>query len=483
MTQSAAETPNIVIILHDNTGWGDWGLYGGNTATPQIDKLASEGMRFNNYTVEAQCTPTRSAMMTGRLPSRTGCYAVPLPGQGAYGLCPWEYTIAELLSDAGYATSQWGKWHLGEVDGRLPNDQGFDECWFEKNTTDEAAYTSYALFKELQKKDPSIETPKLWEGKKGEKAKAVAELDMKIRPLLDEIITEKASDFIKRKAKEDVPFFTYIALTHIHPREAVNPKFDQTDPERSGMYADIIAEQDHHSGQILAAIDEAGIADNTIVLLASDNAAGGVNIIPGGSNGPWGGNFFTPPYEGSCRVPAMVRWPGKIPAGVISEEPVTAVDWYRTFATFAGAADKVPDDRPIDSVDTSELLLGNADSSGREYVLFAGPDGDMMSVKYGDIKVMFRYSEGIDKPIVKPQFPLVFDLGSDPGEKFNLMYDKLDMAFMFQPAFKALIEYKLSTVKYPNIKPGKEFKGYENVKGVIHAAEAKIGEYELHHHG
>jgi arylsulfatase len=138
--------PNIVYILHDNTGCGDWGVYGGNVATPRIDKFASEGIRFNNYTVEAQCTPTRSAILTGRLPSRAGTYAVPLPGQGAYGLCPWEYTIAELLSDAGYATSMWGKWHLGEVDGRLPNDKGFDECWFEKNTTDEAGYTSYALF-------------------------------------------------------------------------------------------------------------------------------------------------------------------------------------------------------------------------------------------------------------------------------------------------------------------------------------------------
>src|SRR6478672_1055639 len=100
--------PNIVFILHDNTGWGDWGVYGGTVATPRIDKFASEGIRLNNYTVEAQCTPTRSAILTGRLPSRSGTYSVPLPGQGAYGLCPWEYTIADLLSDAGYATSLWG---------------------------------------------------------------------------------------------------------------------------------------------------------------------------------------------------------------------------------------------------------------------------------------------------------------------------------------------------------------------------------------
>ena len=479
---ATSDRPNIVFILHDNTGWGDWGVYGGNTATPRIDKFASEGIRFNNYTVEAQCTPTRSALLTGRLPSRSGTYAVPLPGQGAYGLCPWEYTIAELLSDAGYATSLWGKWHLGEVEGRLPNDQGFDEAWFERNTTDEAGYSSYALFQELLKKVPGMEQPMLWNGKKGEKATADRELDMKIRPFLDEMIAEKATDFIKRKAQEGTPFYTYIAFTHFHPPEASHPDFTQKDPARSGMYADIIAEQDYRTGQILDAVKEAGIDENTIVILSSDNSTGGVNIIPGGSGGPWHGNFFTPPYEGSYRVPAMIRWPGKIPAGVVSEDIVSAVDWYRTLATIAGAADRVPTDRPIDSVDISEFLLGKTESAGRESVMLAGNDGDMMSVKYGQIKVIFRYAEGIDKPIVKPQWPIVYDLASDPGEKFNLMYDKLDMMFMFAPAFKALTEYKLSTVQYPNIKPGADFDGYGGVKGLVHEGEHAIAEYELHHH-
>jgi arylsulfatase len=480
---SETDRPNVVYILHDNTGWGDWGVYGGTTATPRIDKFASEGIRFNNYTVEAQCTPTRSAILTGRLPSRSGTYAVPLPGQGAYGVCPWEYTLAELLSDAGYATSQWGKWHLGEVDGRLPNDQGFDECWFEKNTTDEAGYTSYALFNQMVKeKIPGMEIPKLWNGKRGEKATPDRDLDMAIRPLLDQMIAEKATDFIKRTAKEGKPFFTYIAFTHFHPPEAAHPDFDQKDPSRSGMYADIIAEQDYRTGQILDAIEEAGITDSTLVILCSDNSSGGVNIVPGGSNGPWHGNFFTPPYEGSMRVPAMVRWPGKIPAGVVTEEPLTSVDWYSTIATLAGAADKVPTDRPIDSVDTSEFMLGKAKTSGREYVLFAGPDGELMSVKYGDIKVIFRYGEGIDKPMVKPMFPIVYDLGSDPGEQFNLMYEKLDMMWMFAPAFKALTEYKLSTVKYPNIKPGEDFSGYKGVSHLVDEGKAEIGAWELHHH-
>jgi arylsulfatase A-like enzyme len=477
----AAEQPNIVFILHDNTGWGDWGVYGGNTATPRIDKLASEGIRFNNYTVESQCTPTRSAIMTGRLPSRSGTFKVPLPGQGAYGLCPWEYTIAELLSDAGYATSLWGKWHLGEVDGRLPHEQGFDECWFEKNTTDECAYSSFALFREWEKKG-LVEQPTMWSAIKGEKAKPAQKMDMELRAHLDEMITEKATDFIKRKAKEGTPFYTYIALTHIHPREAVHPDFDQTSPDRSGLYADIVAEQDYRTGQILDAIEQAGITDNTLVILSSDNSTGGVDIVPGGSPGPWHGDFFTPPYEGSMRVPAMVRWPGKVPAGVVSDDALTALDWYRTLATIAGAADKVPDDRPIDGVDASEFLLGKTKSSGREFVLFEGPDGEMMSVKYGNVKIIFRYSKGIEDPIVTPQFPLAYDLASDPGERFNLMYNTMDMAWMFGPAFKALTEYKVSTIKYPNIEPGKDFSGYGNLDGLVHKGEAKIADWELAHH-
>ena len=164
-TQRGTTRPNIVFILCDNIGWGDFSCYGGGTPTPRIDKLASEGIRFNNYTVESQCTPTRTALMTGRQSLRCGTYTV-IPGQGKLGLTPWEYTIAELLSDAGYATSLFGKWHLGNTEGRLPNDQGFDEWWGYKNSVDEAGYGSYALFRTVAKAK-GIETPKIWEGKKG----------------------------------------------------------------------------------------------------------------------------------------------------------------------------------------------------------------------------------------------------------------------------------------------------------------------------
>ncbi len=454
---------NIVFVLCDNVGWGDFSCYGGSIPTPRIDKLASEGIRFNNYTVESQCTPTRSAILTGRQSVRCGTYTV-IPSQGKNGLTPWEYTIAELLSDAGYVTSMWGKWHLGDTEGRLPTDQGFDEWWGYRNTVDEAGYAAYATFRALAKAK-GIESPKIWEGKKGRKSTAVRELNMEVRPLLDELIVGKATDFIKQAAKGDKPFFTYVALSHVHPPEKAHPDFDQTDPKRMGLYADLIAEMDHRVGQIVDCVEEVGIADNTIIVFSSDNATCYVPSFGfGGSNGPWRGDFFTPPSEGSMRVPAMVRCPGTVPAGVITQEMFSAHDWYKTFAALAEASDRVPTDRPLDGIDASKFLLGESKTTGRETLLFFGPDGSLMSVKWHNIKLWLRYSEAIEKPIVTPQFPMVFDLGSDPGERNSLFPAKMDIGWMFELILPFVFEYEKSIAQYPNIKPGEEFTGYTKSK-------------------
>jgi arylsulfatase A-like enzyme len=452
--------PNIVFILCDNVGWGDFSCYGGSIPTPRIDKLASEGIRFTNYTIESQCTPTRTAIMTGRQSVRCGTYTV-VPGQGKLGLTPWEYTIAELLSDAGYATSMCGKWHLGDTEGRLPTDQGFDEWWGYRNTVDEAGFMAYATFRALSKAK-GIESPKIWEGKKGQKSAAVRELDMEVRPLLDELIVDKAIDFITKTAKGEKPFFTYVALSHVHPPEKAHPAFDQTDPKRMGLYADLIAEMDYRVGQIVDCVEQAGIAENTIIVFSSDNASCYVPSFGyGGSNGPWRGHFCTPPSEGSMRVPAMIRWTGNVPSGVVSEGMLSAHDWYKTLAALAGASDKVPTDRPMDGVDASEFLLGENKHTGREALLFFGPDASLMSVKYDKIKVWLRYSKGVEEPIVAPQVPIVFDLGSDPGEQNNLFADKMDIGWMFELILPFVGEYEKSIAQYPNIKPGEEFTGYK----------------------
>jgi arylsulfatase len=294
---SSSPPINIVFILVDNAGWGDLSVYGGVTPTPRIDGLASQGIRFNNYNVEPQCTPTRSAILTGRMPVRQGTYTVPLPGQGAYGLSPWEYTLAHLLSDAGYSTALFGKWHCGEAPGRLPTDVGFDEWWGLKNSSDEAGYTAYPLFKEA-----GIEPPMIWEGKKGQQSTPVMPLDMNLRPIINEkYIIPKIISFIKAQAEAKKPFFVYVGYSEMHPPMAANPNFAGKSTARGGVYADVIAELDYRVGQVLDAIKDAGIDENTIVVLTADNTTGGGPAVPGGYNGPWRGNFMTPPFEGSYR--------------------------------------------------------------------------------------------------------------------------------------------------------------------------------------
>ena len=161
------------------------------------------------------------------------------------------------------------------------------------------------------------------------------------------------------------------------------------------------------------------------------------------------------------RTVAMVRWPGTVPAGVVTEEMLSAHDWYKTFAALAGALDNVPADRPLDGVDASRLLTGDSEHSGRESLVFFGPDGSMMSVKAHNIKIWLRYNEGFDKPVVKPVWPMVFDLGSDPSELNNLTADKMDEGWELGVVMGPAAEYLKSFAEYPNIKPGQEFDGYK----------------------
>jgi arylsulfatase A-like enzyme len=457
--QTAHKKPNIVFILVDNIGWGDFSVYGGTTATPRIDGLANSGIRCNNYNVEAQCTPTRSAILTGRQSVRTGCYTVPLDPHLPYGLAPWEYTIAELLSDAGYATALYGKWHLGAVEGRLPTDQGFDEWWGYKDSMDEAGWDSYAVYRELIKATGG-ESPKIWEGRKGEPSKPVRDLNMEVRPFMDEMIAKHTTDYIAKQARAGKPFFVYTALSHSHPPERVHPEFDQTSPERIGAYSDMIAEMDFRVGQILDAIARAGVENNTIVIFSSDNGTGGIPGVQGGSSGPWRGYFSNPPYEGSMRVPAMIRWPSHVPAGVVSQQMLTAHDWLPTLAGMVRESSRVPTDRPIDGIDASAFMLGTSTTTGRDSYLFFGPDAGPMSVKWGNIKVILRYADSFETPIETPYWPRVYDLSSDPHEDYNLMVYKMDMTWMLGVALKFVAEYQKSVAEYPNIKPGEDFTGY-----------------------
>jgi arylsulfatase A-like enzyme len=466
--QSARQKkPNIVFILLDNIGWGTFGVYGGMIPTPRIDKFASEGIRFNNYNVEAQCTPTRSAILTGRHPVRSGTFRVPFPGEGQSGLAPWEYTIAKLLSDSGYATALYGKWHLGEHPGRLPNDQGFDEWWGIKNSSDEAGYSAWPLFKES-----GMPQPMIWEGKKGKPSKPVMPFDLKVRPILDgDYIIPKTVEYIKRNAAARKPFFVYVGYSEMHPPVIGHPDFVGKSTQRGGLFADIVGEIDYRVGQILDAVKEAGIDDNTIVILSSDNGSGGaVPQLGACMNGPWRGDFLNTPFEGSMRVPGIIRWPGTVPAGVVTNEMLAAVDWLPTLAGMAGASKLVPKDRPIDGIDASAFMLGKSNTTSRDSYMFFGTDGELLSIKWKIYKTIFRYTEtpALEKPYIAPQFPMFYDLTSDPHEDNNLFNSDLTCGWILAPNFKLIGEYQRSLKEYPNIKVGEDFKGYK--KSILQSA-------------
>ncbi|MCJ8319629.1 MAG: sulfatase-like hydrolase/transferase [Colwellia sp.] len=458
----ANDKPNIIYLLVDNWGWGDLSIQGSTIQTPNIDDFANQGLRLTNFNVQNQCTPTRSALHTGRLPIRTGNQKVPAPGEPD-GLAYWEYTLPELLSDAGYHTSLFGKWHVGASIKKLPNYQGYDYFWGTQEGTNAAGYTSTPQW------DPTVaSTPYIYEGVKGKDAKKVKIFDIAAKVNLDNEITERAIENIKKQAKNGKPFFSFIAFTHFHPPYTVHDDFKNA--SKSGIYADTQMEVDFNIGRVLKAIDKAGIAKNTIVILTGDNGAGnfpqGSSLAAGedgggGSNGPWRGGLSTA-YEGGLRTPAMIRYPDKIKAGRVSDEIVGDIDMYNTIASFAGADKLVPSDRPIDGVNQKDFFLGKKEQSNRDhFIVFVGDD--LFAIKWRNIKMHFMATESTHSAaITKFTFPQVYDIKNDPKEAYELWGNKGYVhAWLMEPIMKKIVQLKTSMAKYPNIKPGEEFQGYD----------------------
>ena len=295
----------------DNFGWGEPGFNGGGiirgAATPELDALAAEGLRLTNFNVEVQCTPSRSAIMTGRYAIRSGNGVVPL-GEGVYGLVQWEVTMAEMLADAGYATGMFGKWHLGRTEGRFPTDQGFDEWYGVPNSTDEAVYSSLAEFQ-----GSGVAETYVMNGVKGSMPEKVMPYTIDYRPLIDRDLTDRAIDFMKRSAEAEKPFFVYLPYTATHFPTMPHPDF--VGKSGNGPWGDLLMQIDSYVGELTATVDDLGIADNTIVIFTADN--GPESFGPGetsitvetaihGTAGPWRSTLFTG-YEGALRVPFAAR--------------------------------------------------------------------------------------------------------------------------------------------------------------------------------
>ena len=449
---AAQDKPNIVLVFMDNFGWGEPGFNGGGiirgAATPRLDSLADEGLRLTNFNVEVQCTPSRSAIMTGRYAVRSGNGTVPL-GEGTYGLVQWEITMAEMLSDAGYATGMFGKWHLGRTEGRFPTDQGFDEWYGVPNSTDESVYSSLEGFA-----DSGVAESFVMDGKKGSVPEKVRPYRLDYRPQIDRDLTDRAISFMQRQAREKKPFFVYLPYTATHFPTMPHPDF--IGKSGNGPWGDLLMQIDSYVGELLDTIDDLGVAENTIFIFTADNgpealSAGETSLTVEtamhGSAGPWRSTLFTG-YEGALRVPFAIRWPGKIAAGLVSDEIVHEMDLFPTLARIVGG--DVPDDRNIDGIDMSEFLLGQKAQSGREgFVVYMG--NDIFGVKWRDWKLHFKEQTALHGVFREYTMPRVYNLMNDPQERDNVLFPH---TWVTKAALPQLEEHAASLRENPPVPTG-----------------------------
>lgn len=444
-----AKKPNVVLVLMDNLGWGELGVYGGGilrgAPTPRIDKFAGEGLRLLNFNVEAQCVPSRASLLTGRYAVRTGNGSVPLDSP-IYGLLKWEYTLAEMFADAGYTTAMYGKWHLGQTKGRFPTDHGFDEWYGIPNSSNDAFWPENPRFREGA--HPFVKYTYIMESRRGEEPKNVKLYDLKARAAIDTEITDRAIAYMRKQAKGEKPFFLFLPYTQPHMPILAAPDF--AGKTRNGEFADILAQMDAYTGRLLDEVDRLGLRDNTIFIFTSDN--GGEATAPyHGFNGPWRGTYFTG-WEGSLRAPFLIRWPGKVPAGKVSNEIVHEMDLFPTLARVAGG--KVPRDRVFDGIDQLDFFLGKKEQSNRESLVIYLAN-EICGVKWRNWKMITRQVDrGFGEPVKQFSFPLWYDLHTDPKEENPLDPRFVENLWVRWPAGQVLVDHQTTLKKEPPIRPG-----------------------------
>lgn len=376
-----SERPNFIIIFIDDLGYGDLGSYGGTDArTPNIDSLAEEGMRFTSFYAQSVCGPSRGALMTGRYPHRVG---------GGWTTNANEIFVSEILKDAGYVTACVGKWDMSRrryQEALVPNSQGFDYYYGALGANDGNKVTLYHNREEL-------ETTTDMAG-------------------LTELFTSKSIEFLEEN--RDKPFFLYLAHTMMHVVIDASPRFRNR--TGNGLYADTLEELDAETGRLLATLDELDLTDNTVVLFTSDNGPWSNDQnrqhtknakyvrwtegpeLPWGSSGPLRGAKGSN-WEGGVRVPAMVRWPSNIPAGLTSDAIVSTLDVLPTFAEIAGAGNRVPTDRVIDGVDQTKLFMGESINGARDHFFYFEKDElqavrhDRWKLRLSDLKEIRTWTE------------------------------------------------------------------------------------------
>jgi arylsulfatase A len=387
-----ADQPNVVVIFTDDQGYGDVGCFGApHIRTPNLDAMASRGARYTSFYVGSPvCTPSRAALMTGCYPARVGLEeGVLFPGDEE-GLHPDEETIADLLSEAGYATGCFGKWHLGDHEPFLPTDHGFDSYLGLPYSNDMRPETDHPPLPLFESAEVIEESPD--------------------QHLLTRRYTDAATDFIADHAGEE-PFFCY--LPHTMPHVPLHASEEFAGESRRGLYGDVIEEIDWSVGQVIETLREEGVAEDTLVLFTSDNGPWLVKEERGGDAGPLRGGKATT-WEGGLRVPCIAEWPGEIPAGTVCDELVTAMDVLPTLCDVTGATRP---ENAIDGLDASALLRDpEGAESPREAFHYFESDGDLGAVRDAE---GWKYHREHDA---------LYHLGRDIGERRDKSDERPDVA-------------------------------------------------------
>ncbi len=467
----AAEKPNILVIWGDDIGQSNisaytMGLMG--YRTPNIDRIAKEGKIFTDYYGEQSCTAGRSSFITGQSVYRTGLSKVGLPG-AELGMQKEDPTIAGLLKAQGYMTAQHGKNHLGDKDEMLPTNHGFDEFLgnlYHLNAEEEPELEDYPKDPEFRKRyGPRGVIKSSVDGK----IEDTGPLTKKRMETIDDETVAATLDFVERAHKSGKPFFAWWNGTRMHFRTHVKPELRGISGQDE--YGDGMVEHDRHVGMILDKLDELGIADNTIVFYSTDNGVH-MNTWPDAGMTPFQGEKNTN-WEGGWRVPAMVRWPGKIEAGSVSNDIMHHMDWLPTFLAAAGEPDikaklkkggaqaigrsyKVH----LDGYNMLPLLTGETEENPRKEIFYFADTGELTALRYNDWKAIFLEQESKDtlrawiEPWKELRVPLIFNLRRDPYERAyftsNTYYDWLiDHVFFLVPAQAYVGEFLKTFQEFP----------------------------------
>lgn len=475
----AKDKPNILIIWGDDIGITNLSCYSDGLMgyrTPNIDRLAAEGMRFTDYYGEQSCTAGRSAFITGQSVFRTGLSKVGMPGADL-GLRAEDPTIAELLKPLGYATGQFGKNHLGDKDEFLPTRHGFDEFYgnlYHLNAEEEPEHRDYPSPQDFprfrERFGPRGVLRCKADGQGGQTIEDTGPLDRKRMETVDEEFLDAAEEYIRRQQQAGTPFFVWFNTTHMHFRTHAKPEILGQSGRWQSEYHDVMIEHDKHVGRLLDLLDELGIADDTFVMYGTDNGPH-MNTWPDGAMTPFR-NEKNSNWEGAFRVPALLRWPGKIPAGVVSNEIVSHLDLLPTLLAAGGEPDikaKLKAGQQagtkhfkvhLDGHNLLPYLTGQEPKSPRQGFLYFSDDGDLTAVRYDNWKFVFleQRVEGTlriwAEPFVSLRVPKIFNLRTDPFERAdhtsNTYYDWLvDRAFMLAPAQHVVAEFLATFREFP----------------------------------